>query len=82
MDTRKLKLKRMFNGNHYLVGATSGFSRGLTDLYITNDGFGEYGCYDRIHAVFEDGRHIIFPASRCDEFELAQQERSENEHYK
>ena len=39
MDTRKLKLKRMFNGNHYLVGATSGFSRGLTDLYITNDGW-------------------------------------------
>jgi len=67
----KEQIVRVFNGNLYCVGATSGISQGCSEIYLVDDGHGISGYYDRIHILFEDGRHLIVPAHHCQEFSLA-----------
>jgi hypothetical protein len=55
---------------HYIVGATSGASKGCCAITLLNDGNGPMGRYDRVHVRLKDDRHLIFPAHYCTELEV------------
>lgn len=65
-DKIRIPLLRMFNGNHYVVGASNGCSQ----IYLSDDGRGPMGWYDRVHVLFGDDRHLVFPAHHCQEMEF------------
>ena len=56
--------------NHYVVGGTGSVSTGCNSIYVTADGNGPMGHYDRVHVEYENGRHLIFPAHMCTEMEV------------
>lgn len=68
MNDRRIELKVVEqNGSIFQAGEKLfGGKVLIEEIYITNDGFGEYGCYDRIHVVFADGSNRIMPANKCD----------------
>ncbi len=69
-DKIRVPLLRMFNGNHYVVGASAGDIKGCTQIYLLTDGHGPMGWYDRVHVLFDDDRHLVFPAHHCQEMEF------------
>lgn len=71
---------------HYNSKSLTDFgTEGLKELFIVADGHGPMGWYDRIHAIYECGKHEVFPAHNCDKWELVspelQQKISEQEKF-
>ena len=63
------------NKSIIIIGAgIAGLSAGCSEIYLQADGQGPMGWYDRVHVLYEDGRHVIFPAHHCKEFTLKEEQ--------
>ena len=41
------------------------YESNVSEIWLTNDGNGGQGNYDRIHVIFSDGASITFVAEKC-----------------
>ncbi len=58
------------DGGSLKIGLNDRHRHNITHIVLVHDGHGVTGLYDRIHVLFENGKHQIFPVHNTEGFEI------------